>query len=95
MREKPETLLAPEAFNHCRSVDSAHDELGDAPSFRLLSLIDDFNGKTLAGISTPRSRPNGSWAYWTGSSNEVANRKPSAATPGPGYIQKQASAAGG
>ena len=45
---RAEALTKPEAANLCWSMDSIHDQLADGPSFRLLSVIDDFNREALA-----------------------------------------------
>jgi len=48
VREKPEPLMQPVAFNQVWSMDFMHDQLQDGRSFRLLNVIDDYNREGLA-----------------------------------------------
>ena len=55
-REKPEALAVPEEINQVWSMDFMHDPLSDGRSFRVLSVIDDYNLEAL-GIEIDFSLP--------------------------------------
>ena len=48
MRDKPAALTVPGAINEVWSMDFMHDMLNDGRSFRLLSVLGDFNHEALA-----------------------------------------------
>jgi len=59
VREKPQPLHVPETINEVWSMDFMHDQLADGRSFRLFTILDDFNreGLTLeADFSLPGER---------------------------------------
>ena len=59
VREEPAPLTVPEAINQVWSMDFMHDQLSDGRSFRLLTIMDDFNREGLAieaDISLPALR---------------------------------------
>jgi putative transposase len=56
VREKPEPLKVPAAINETWSMDFMHGGLKDGRSYRLLSIIDDFNREGL-GIEIDLSIP--------------------------------------
>jgi len=59
IREKPTTLAVPDAINPCWSMDFMHDQLEDGRSYRLFSVLDDFNREGLAievDLSLPTER---------------------------------------
>lgn len=55
-REKPDSLVTPEASNECWSLDFMHDQLKDGRCVRLLNILDDFNREAL-GIEIDFSLP--------------------------------------
>lgn len=56
VRQVPEPLLVPNAFNEVWSMDFMHDQLSDGRCFRLLNVIDDHNRESL-GIEIDFSLP--------------------------------------
>lgn len=55
-QDKPEALAVPEAANEVWSMNFMADRLGDGRQFRLLNVLDNFNGEGL-GIEIDFSRP--------------------------------------
>ncbi len=47
VREMPEALTVPQGINQVWSMDFMHDQLEDGRTFRLLNVIDDFNGEAI------------------------------------------------
>jgi putative transposase len=47
VREKPEALTVPQGINQVWSMDFMHDQLDGGRTFRLFSVIDDFNREAI------------------------------------------------
>jgi putative transposase len=59
VREKPEALAVPQAINETWSMDFMHDQLADGRSYRLFTVIDDYNREGLCievDLSLPSTR---------------------------------------
>jgi putative transposase len=59
VRMKPEPLTVPATTNQVWSMDFMHDQLDDGRTFRLFSVIDDFNREARVSKSTSRCRQSG------------------------------------
>lgn len=82
IREKPEPLAVPAAINGTWPTDFMHAALSDGRTYRLFSVIDDFNREGLGievDLPLPAERV---MPAWSRSSNGGARRRSSAVTTG-------------